>query len=118
MNLLINVLAGVAGKVLEPVGELILGKVIGTEVVTKPAVVTNEDNLERIPVAVEKVIRSKPFLGGSRTVIVSLALALGPAALQWAGGFDWSQYVSVPTATMISGGAMLLLRIITAYSGK
>jgi hypothetical protein len=50
---------------------------------------------------------------GYRTIAVGLALAIAPAALQYLGAVDWSQYVGPVGASAISGVLMIVLRLVT-----
>lgn len=54
------------------------------------------------------------MLTGFRTFIVGLALAIGPTALSYLGGFDWTKLgITTNVATLISGALMVGLRAIT-----
>lgn len=52
-------------------------------------------------------------LKGWRTFALGLAIAVGPAALTYLAGVDWTKLVSPNTAMLISGGIMFLMRAIT-----
>lgn len=51
---------------------------------------------------------------GWRTVGIGFVIAVGPAALTYLGGVDWSHLVPTWAATMISGGIMIGMRLITS----
>ena len=54
------------------------------------------------------------MLTGYRTFIVGLLVAIGPTALSYLGGFDWTKVgLSTNLATLISGTLMVGLRAIT-----
>lgn len=50
---------------------------------------------------------------GLRTLALNGATVVGAAALTWAVGVDWTQYVSPTAAIMIVAGANMGLRVIT-----
>ena len=50
---------------------------------------------------------------GFRTLILNGATVVGAAALTWAVGVDWTQYVSPTAAIIIVAGANMGLRVIT-----
>lgn len=50
---------------------------------------------------------------GLRTLLVNGATVVGAAALTWAVGVDWTQYVSPTAAIIIVAGANMGLRVIT-----
>lgn len=50
---------------------------------------------------------------GFRTIGVGLCLAIGPAALDYLTGIDWSQHVSSQAAFVISGLLTIAMRCIT-----
>lgn len=52
-------------------------------------------------------------LKGWRTFALGLAIAVGPAALQYLAGVDWTHLVSPSVATTISGAIMIAMRVIT-----
>jgi len=50
---------------------------------------------------------------GFRTLALNGAVVIGTAALTWASGVDWTQYVSPTAAMLILAGANMGLRLIT-----
>jgi hypothetical protein len=50
---------------------------------------------------------------GLRTLLLNGATVVGAAALTWAVGVDWTQYVSPTAAIIIVAGANMGLRVIT-----
>lgn len=50
---------------------------------------------------------------GWKTILVGALVALGPTALQYFGGVDWSSVVPSPWDTVIAGGIMIVMRLIT-----
>lgn len=50
---------------------------------------------------------------GLRTLALNGATVVGAAALTWAVGVDWTQYVSPTAAIIIVAGANMGLRVIT-----
>jgi hypothetical protein len=50
---------------------------------------------------------------GLRTLFLNGATVVGAAALTWAVGVDWTQYVSPTAAIIIVAGANMGLRVIT-----
>ncbi len=50
---------------------------------------------------------------GWRTLGWSALVAIGPVALTWAAGIDWTQYVSPNVAMLIAGAVGFGLRFIT-----
>lgn len=50
---------------------------------------------------------------GYRTLAFNFLAVVGGAALTWAAGVDWTQYVSPTAALIIVGGANMGLRLIT-----
>jgi hypothetical protein len=50
---------------------------------------------------------------GFRTLALNGAVVIGTAALTWAAGVDWTQYVSPTAAMMILAAANMGLRLIT-----
>lgn len=50
---------------------------------------------------------------GLRTLVLNGATVVGAAALTWAVGVDWTQYVSPTAAIIIVAGANMGLRVIT-----
>jgi len=53
------------------------------------------------------------LMKGYRTLLVGLALAIGPAALQYLGAIDWSQVVGPAGAFFVSGVVAILMRFVT-----
>ncbi len=53
------------------------------------------------------------LMKGYRTLLVGLALAIGPAALQYLGAIDWSQLVGPTGAFFVSGVVAILMRFVT-----
>ena len=56
------------------------------------------------------------MLTGFRTVLVGLAVAIGPAALTYFGGVDWTSLGLSPTAGGVIGAVIIGLRAITTTS--
>lgn len=52
-------------------------------------------------------------LKGWRTFALGLAIAVGPAALQYLAGVDWSKLVGPNVATFMAGAVMIAMRAIT-----
>lgn len=50
---------------------------------------------------------------GWRTLVWSALVAIGPAALTWAAGVDWTQYVKPNIAMFIAGAVGFGLRYVT-----
>ncbi len=50
---------------------------------------------------------------GLRTILVGAVIALGPPAVQYLGGVDWSSVVPPPWDTAIAGAIMIGMRFIT-----
>lgn len=50
---------------------------------------------------------------GLRTLLINGATVVGTAALTWAVGVDWTQYVSPTTAVIIVAAVNMGLRVIT-----
>lgn len=50
---------------------------------------------------------------GFRTLAINGIVVIGGAALTWASGIDWSQYVSPTAALVIVGAVNIGLRLIT-----
>lgn len=50
---------------------------------------------------------------GLRTILVGLGIALGPVALQYLGGVDWSSVVPPPWDMVASGVIMIAMRFVT-----
>ena len=50
---------------------------------------------------------------GLRTLLINGATVVGTAALTWAIGVDWTQYVSPTTAVIIVAVANMALRLAT-----
>ena len=53
------------------------------------------------------------LMKGYRTLLVGLALAIGPAALQYLGAIDWSQLLGPTGAFFVSGVVAILMRFVT-----
>ncbi len=53
---------------------------------------------------------------GLRTILVGLAIAIGPAAIQYFGGVDWSSIVPPPWDTVAAGIIMIGMRFVTSTS--
>ena len=50
---------------------------------------------------------------GLRTLLINGATVIGAAALTWAVGVDWTQYVSPTAAVIIVAAANMALRLVT-----
>ncbi len=50
---------------------------------------------------------------GYRTLAVGLVMAVAVPGLTYLAGVDWTQYVSPNQALVISGGLMIVLRLVT-----
>jgi hypothetical protein len=50
---------------------------------------------------------------GYRTLALNGAIVIGTAALTWLAGVNWTDYVSPSVALVITGGANLVLRLVT-----
>lgn len=50
---------------------------------------------------------------GYRTVLIGLLMAIGPAALGYLAGIDWTHYVNPTFALFISGAIMVVMRYFT-----
>lgn len=53
------------------------------------------------------------LMKGYRTILVGLALAIGPAALQYLGAIDWGQLLGPTGAFFVSGVVAILMRFVT-----
>jgi hypothetical protein len=53
---------------------------------------------------------------GFRTILTGLAVAVGPAALTYFAGIDWTQFVGPNFAMLIAGGLTIGLRFVTTGS--
>ena len=53
---------------------------------------------------------------GFRTVIVGLAMAVVPTALQYLAGLDWTQYVPAQYVPIVAGVVMIAMRAFTSTS--
>ena len=51
---------------------------------------------------------------GLRTILVGLAIAIGPVAVQYLGGVDWSSIIPAPWDSVIAGAIMIGMRFITS----
>ena len=52
-------------------------------------------------------------LKGWRTFVIGLAIAVGPSALTYLAGVDWTHLVGPNVALFISGAVMFAMRAIT-----
>jgi hypothetical protein len=52
-------------------------------------------------------------LKGWRTVLVGAAVALGPAAVTYFAGVDWTKLIGANAGMFVSGALMIILRGIT-----
>ena len=50
---------------------------------------------------------------GFRTILVGFIMAVGPTALNYLGGIDWTQHVSANAAAVVAGALTIALRCIT-----
>lgn len=50
---------------------------------------------------------------GLRSVAVGLGIAIGPVALQYLGGVDWSSIISPPWDMVAAGAVMIAMRFAT-----
>lgn len=50
---------------------------------------------------------------GWRTVLIGFLIAVGPSALTYLAGIDWTQYVSANVATIVAGSVTILMRLVT-----
>ncbi len=55
----------------------------------------------------------KDILKGWRTILVGLIIAIGPSALNYLGGVDWTKLVSPDVSLFIAGTITVLMRLIT-----
>lgn len=53
------------------------------------------------------------MLTGFRTIIVGLAIAVGPVALNYLAGIDWKVYVPADWAPIVTGAIMIAMRLVT-----
>jgi hypothetical protein len=53
------------------------------------------------------------MMKGFRTLLINGAVVVGTAALTWAVGINWSEYVSPTVAMLILAGANVGLRLVT-----
>ena len=51
---------------------------------------------------------------GLRTILVGAAIAIGPAAIQYFAGVDWSSIIPAPWDSVIAGVIMIGMRFITS----
>ena len=51
---------------------------------------------------------------GLRTILVGAAIAIGPAAIQYLGGVDWSSVIPAPWDSVIAGVIMIGMRFVTS----
>lgn len=51
---------------------------------------------------------------GYRTILVGLALAIGPAALQYLGAVDWTSIIGAQGAFFVSGAITIVMRALTS----
>lgn len=115
MKLAIDAVLGLAGAIGAPIAKVVIGPVVGSIIKEIPTGLEVDD--EPVVATKRETVRAAPPLKGTRTFLVGLIVAVAPAAVTYAADFDWSAYVSVPTATMISGGLMIAMRLLTAFSG-
>lgn len=52
-------------------------------------------------------------LKGWRTIAIGLAMAIGPAALTYLAGVDWTKLVGPNAAMIIAGAVTVAMRIVT-----
>lgn len=52
-------------------------------------------------------------LKGWRTVGVGFLIAVGPTALSYLAGVDWTKLVGANAATFIAGAVMVAMRLVT-----
>jgi lysozyme len=74
------------------------------------------DHPEPPPARAINLVKSKgkDAMKGYRTIVVGLALALGPAALQYLGAVDWAQLIGPTGAFFVSGLIAIGMRAITS----
>ena len=53
---------------------------------------------------------------GWRTVAFGLAMAIGPSALTYLAGIDWTQLIGPNAAAIVGGIGVIVLRAITTTS--
>lgn len=53
------------------------------------------------------------MLTGFKTILVGLLIAVGPTAVDYIGGIDWTRYVDPKWAPIISGSVMIAMRLVT-----
>jgi len=58
-------------------------------------------------------LQGADLMKGYRTLLVGLALAMGPGALQYLGAVDWSALLGPTRAFLISGAVSILMRFVT-----
>jgi hypothetical protein len=54
-----------------------------------------------------------PTIRGYRTLAVNFGIAIGMAALGWAGSVDWSQHLDPTTAAIVVTVVNIALRFVT-----
>lgn len=50
---------------------------------------------------------------GYRTLLVGLLIVIGPPAMDYVAGIDWTQYVGPKWGPVIAGSVMLAMRLVT-----
>lgn len=50
---------------------------------------------------------------GYRTLLIGFAMAVLPPALNYLLGIDWNSLVGAQAASMIAGGLMIVMRLVT-----
>ncbi|HMN71806.1 MAG TPA: lysozyme [Rhodoblastus sp.] len=58
-------------------------------------------------------LQGADIMKGYRTILVGLALAIGPGALQYLGAVDWSALLGPSAAFFVSGALAILMRCVT-----
>lgn len=58
-------------------------------------------------------LQGTDLMKGYRTLVIGLALAIGPGALQYLGAVDWSALIGPTGAFFISGAVSILMRLVT-----